>query len=195
MWRRWVCQTRQMPGYLALLRGINVGGHNKVAMSDLRDLANALGLTDVATYIQSGNLVFSSAETDVTSLADALEQEIAARLGVRPAVIVVSAAELAQVIADNPFGDEANPKHLHAVIRRDEVDKHGIQEVAEAVRRAREGGSRDDAVVVGRTLFLRTPDGLGHSELAAQLARSSVQAAGTARNWATVTKLMAMLGE
>ena len=71
----------------------------------------------------------------------------------------------------------------------------GIAAVAAAVERARHAGSRDDAVVVGRTLFLHTPDGLGRSELAAQLARSRVQSAGTARNWATVTKLMTMLGE
>jgi uncharacterized protein (DUF1697 family) len=131
----------------------------------------------------------------VTSTADALEREIAARLGVRPAVVVVSGSELAQVIADNPFPDEINPKCLHAVFRRDEFDKNRIDSVAAAVQRARESGSRDDAAVIGRTLFLRTPDGFGRSELAAQLARSKVQSDGTARNWATITKLMAMLGE
>jgi uncharacterized protein (DUF1697 family) len=183
-----------MPRYLALLRGINVGGHNKVAMVDLRDVAAALGHTDVATYIQSGNLVFTSAEADATSLADELEQEIAARLDVRPAVVVVSEPELAQVIADNPFPQEPDPRYLHAVFRRDEMDKTDIADVSAAVLRARQSGSRDDAVVVGRTLFLHTPDGLGRSELAAQLARTKVQSAGTARNWATVTKLMAILG-
>jgi uncharacterized protein (DUF1697 family) len=184
-----------MPRYLALLRGINVGGHNKVAMTDLRDVAATLGHTEVATYIQSGNLVFTSIETDQPSLADALEREIAARLGVRAAVVVVSGPELARVVADNPFSHETNPKYVHAVFRQDEVDKNGIEEVATAVRRARESGSRDEAAVVGRTLFLRTPDGLGRSELAALLARTKVQAAATARNWATVTKLMTMLGE
>lgn len=184
-----------MPRYLALLRGINVGGHNKVAMTDLRGVAAALGHTDVATYIQSGNVVFSSADTEATRMADALEQEIADRLGVRPAVVVVSKAELAQVIADNPFPDEMNTKGLHAVFCRDEIDKNDIDHVAAAVQRARDTGSRDDAVVVGRTLYLRTPDGMGRSDLAARLARSRVQNAGTARNWATVTRLMAMLGE
>ena len=184
-----------MPRYLALLRGINVGGHNKVAMTDLRDVAAALGHTEVATYIQSGNIVFTSAESDVASLADDLEREVAVRLGVRPAVVVVSRPELAKVIGDNPFPDETNPRYLHAVFRQDEIDKSDIRAVAHAVQRAREAGSRDDATVVGRTLYLRTPDGLGRSELAAQLARSKVQSAGTARNWATVTKLMTMLGE
>jgi uncharacterized protein (DUF1697 family) len=184
-----------MPRYLALLRGINVGGHNKLAMADLRDVASALGHTDVATYIQSGNLVFTSTAADASSLAAALELEISGRLGVAPAVVVISRAELAQVIADNPFPDEVNPKSLHAVFRRDAVNKNDIDDIARAVRRARESGSRDDAVAIGRTLYLRTPDGLGRSDLAAQLARSKGQSAGTARNWATVTKLMAMLGE
>jgi uncharacterized protein (DUF1697 family) len=183
-----------MPRYLALLRGINVGGHNKVAMADLRDIATGLGHTEVATYIQSGNLVFTSADGDAAVLADALEAEIAVRLGVRPAVVVVSAADVAQVIADNPFPAEVNPKYVHAVFRRDHVDKAGKAAVAAAVERARQRGSRDEAAVVGRTLFLHTPDGLGRSELAAELARSSVQSTGTARNWATVTRLMGMLG-
>jgi uncharacterized protein (DUF1697 family) len=182
-----------MPRYLALLRGINVGGHNKVAMSDLRDLAAGLGHAEVATYIQSGNLVFSTAETDPAKLADALEREIAARLGLGPAVVVVSAAELAQVIADNPFPAETNPRCLHAVFRRDAVGPADIAAIAAAAQRAREAGSHDDAAVVGRTLYLRTPDGLGRSDLAAQLLNSRAQSAGTARNWATVARLMAML--
>jgi uncharacterized protein (DUF1697 family) len=182
-----------MPRYLALLRGINVGGHNKVAMADLRDLAAALGLADATTYIQSGNLMFSCAEADAAELADMLEGEIASRLGVRPAVVVLSRGELKQVIADNPFPHETNPKCLHAVFLRDEVGPDRTVAVAAAVRQARTAGSRDDAAAVGRTLFLHTPDGFGRSELAAQLARSSVQATGTARNWATVTKLMGML--
>ncbi len=164
-------------------------------MSDLRDVAAALGHAEVATYIQSGNLLFTSASADVTSIADALEAEIAARLSLRPAVVVMSGSDLAQVIRDNPFPTEANPKCLHAVFRRDVVDENGVAVVAAAVEQARQAGSRDDAAVVGRTLFLRTPDGLGRSQLAALLARSKVQSAGTARNWATVIKLMSMLGE
>ena len=84
---------------------------------------------------------------------------------------------------------------MHAVIHRDAIDASGIARVAATVQRARESGSRDDAVVVGRVLYVHTPDGFGRSELAAQLTRKSVQPAGTARNWATVTKLMTMLGE
>jgi uncharacterized protein (DUF1697 family) len=185
--------TADMARYVALLRGINVGGRNKVAMADLRQCAESLGHTEIATYIQSGNMVFTSPDTSVSGLADALEEAIAARLGVQPAVVVLSRAELAQVMTDNPFPDQTAPKCLHAVFRREELSPEAIAAVAAAQQRARAKGSRDEAVVVGRTLFLRTPDGLGRSELAAQLARSAAQAAGTARNWATVTRLLAML--
>jgi uncharacterized protein (DUF1697 family) len=182
-----------MPRYVALLRGINVGGRNKVAMADLRQVAASLGHTGVATYIQSGNVVFTSPDASVASLADALEQEIARRLAVQPAVVVLSRAGLAQVIADNPFPQETSPRCLHVVFRRQEMTPDAIAAIAAAQQSARAKGSRDEAIVIGRTLFLRTPDGLGRSELAMQLARSSGQTAGTARNWATVTRLMAML--
>jgi uncharacterized protein (DUF1697 family) len=182
-----------MPTYLALLRGINVGGRNKVAMADLRQLAESLGHSAVATYIQSGNLLFASPEPDTTALADALEEGIAGRLGVQAPVVVLSRAELARAIADNPFPAEPDPRRVHAVFRRDERSPAAVEAVARLQQKSRDAGSRDEAVIVGRTLFLHTPDGFGRSDLAAQLFRSSTQAAGTARNWATVTKLMAVL--
>jgi uncharacterized protein (DUF1697 family) len=185
-----------MPTHAALLRGINVGGRNKVAMADLREIVTSLGHTDVATYIQSGNVVFTSTEADTGVLAAALERAIADALGVAPRVVVVSRRELAQVIADNPYPGETNPKCLHAVFRSDDMGADEVAAVAAAVQRARDKGSRDEAQVVGRTLYLRTPDGLGRSELAAQLSRSggalNAGAAGTARNWATVSKLLTL---
>lgn len=182
-----------MPRYVALLRGINLGGRNKVAMADLRQVVASLGHTEVATYIQSGNVIFTSPDADPVRLADSLEQEIAGRLGVQSAVVVLSSEGLARVIADNPFPEETNPRCLHAVFRREEMGPDAVAAIAAAQQRAQDKGSRDEAVVIGRTLFLRTPGGLGRSELATQLARSGGQAAGTARNWATVTRLMAML--
>jgi uncharacterized protein (DUF1697 family) len=182
-----------VPRYLALLRGINVGGRNKIAMADLRLIATELGYTDVATYIQSGNLLFSSDDEDTAGHARVLERRIAEQLGVRPAVVVISATELARAIADNPFPDEANGRLVHAVFRSTEPSAAELARIAEAVGRVRAKGSSDDGVVVGRTLFLHTPDGFGRSELAARLIGSAPPTAGTARNWATVTRLMAML--
>jgi uncharacterized protein (DUF1697 family) len=192
-----------MTRYVALLRGINVGGRNKVAMADLRQIAESLGHTEVATYIQSGNLVFTNTGDSAIGdnaigdsaigLADALEQEIARSLAVRPAVVVLSRADLTQVIADNPFPGESNPKALHAFFHREPITDETIAAVSAAEQRAQAKGSRDEAAVVGCTLFVRTPDGLGRSELAAQLARSVTKTAGTARNWATVNRLLEML--
>jgi uncharacterized protein (DUF1697 family) len=182
-----------VPRYLALLRGVNVGGRNKVAMADLRRIAAELGYTEVATYIQSGNLVFTSADDDTAGLARALERRIAEQLGVRPAVVVLSAAELGRVIAANPFPAETNGRYLHAVFRDTEPSAAEASRIAEAVGRARANGSADDAMVVGRALYVHTPDGFGRSELAARLVSSAPRTAGTARNWLTVTRLMAML--
>jgi uncharacterized protein (DUF1697 family) len=179
-----------MPRYLALLRGVNVGG-KKLAMSDLRDVAEQLGYTGVSTYIQSGNLLFSSEESDRSGLARALKQEIAGRLGLQCDVVVLTGADLSRVIADNPFPDEANPRALHAVLHQLEISQDGRALVAGALERAIAKGCQDEAAVAGRAIYLHTPDGIGRSELAVQLGR--VHKAGTARNWASVTKLMELL--
>jgi len=185
-----------MPSHIALLRGINVGGHNKVAMADLRAVVSSLGHTDVATYIQSGNVVFTSPESNCRSLAVALERAIADALGVQPAVVVLTCDALAQVVAANPFPDEIDPKRLHAAFRMEEPGPDEVDGVAAAVDRARAKGSADEASLVGRTLYLRTPDGLGRSLLAVELSRArgalAARSSATMRNWATVSKLLAM---
>jgi uncharacterized protein (DUF1697 family) len=184
-----------MPTHIALLRGINVGGRNRVAMAHLREVVLGLGHTDVATYIQSGNVVFTSEQADTATIAAALERAIAEHLGVQPKVIVLTRAELAQVVADNPFPDEPNPRWVHAIFRNGPLPPDELAAVADQ-QRAQDQGSDDEARVVGNTLFLHTPGGLGRSELAAQLLRlgssRTAETAGTARNWATVNKLLAL---
>jgi len=185
-----------VPTHVALLRGINVGGRNRVAMTDLRAVVNSLGHTDVATYIQSGNVVFSSGEPDTAAIAAALERAIAEALAVAPRVVVLSREELSQVVADNPYPDETNPRYLHAAFIAERIGPDQLAVIATAQQRAGDKGSRDEATVVGRTLFLHTPGGIGRSELAAQLARTggllAATGSATMRNWATVTKLLDM---
>jgi uncharacterized protein (DUF1697 family) len=182
-----------MPTHVALLRGINLAGRNRVAMAALREVVEGLGHTDVATYIQSGNVVFTSTEADPGTLAAALERAIGDQLGVRPRVVVLSCAELARVVAGNPFGREDNPKLVHAVFWNGPLGPEEHDAVAAAQQRSRELGSRDEARIVGTTLYLHTPDGFGRSELAAQLTKlADDRTAGTARNWATVRTLLAM---
>jgi uncharacterized protein (DUF1697 family) len=185
-----------MPSHVALLRGINVGGRNRVAMADLREVMTSLGYTDVATYIQSGNVVFSTDQTDTAALAADIEKAIAERLTVSPRVLVVSRDDLAQVVRDNPHADEPNPRALHAVFLDADPGPEMVAAVAAAQDKAAQKGGRDTAQFVGRTLFVHTPDGFGRSELAILLSRASgplsPRGAGTARNWATVTKLLSM---
>ncbi len=186
-----------MRTHVALLRGVNVGGRNRVAMADLRDAVTALGHRDVATYIQSGNVVLTSDRPDAEQLATELEAAVAERTGVPAGVVVLAREELAAVVAANPYPDEDDPTKLHVVFARGGTSPEAAEAVAAAAQRAREKGSRDEATVVGGTLYLHTPDGLGRSELAAQLGRpaAGAGAAGTTttRNWATVTRLLGML--
>ncbi len=98
----------------------------------------------MATYIQSGNVVFSAEEPDSKLLAAALEQGIAETLAVAPRVVVLSRDEMAQVVADNPYPGESNPEYLHAVFRSDELGSEEVTAVAVAVQRAKEKGSHDE---------------------------------------------------
>ena len=179
-----------MPTHVALLRGINVGGRNKVAMADLRAVVSGLGHTDVATYIQSGNVVFTAA--DSPTLAADLERAIANSLKVSPSVVVLTRGELAQVVRDNPYPDEPNPKSVHAVFLMS-PSSGTADALAGALRKVEGTGSPDSAQLIGSTIYLHTPAGFGRSKLAELIVQSrAAELAGTARNWATVTKLLSM---
>ena len=183
-----------MPTHVALLRGINVGGRNKVAMTELRLVVAKLGHTDVATYIQSGNVLFSTERSDNTALAEELEQAIAAGLGVSPRVIVLSREDLSQVLQYNPYADEPDPRAVHVIFLNAAPGPDVAAAVTAAVQEVAQRGSRDSAQVIGRTIFLHTPDGFGRSDLAAALTRprppGGASLTSTARNMATVTKLL-----
>lgn len=188
-----------MRTHVALLAGVNVGGHNRLVMSDLREIVMALGLSDVATHIQSGNVVFSSLESGATKLAVTLEEAIADRAGVRPGVVVLSHAQFRAVVDQNPYPQETNPKFLHVDFHRDRIRPDVVAAVTAAEQRAGSKGSRDEATVIGRVLYMRTPDELGRSKLAAELSRPREAmtngAVNTMRNWASVTRLMVLLDE
>jgi uncharacterized protein (DUF1697 family) len=191
-----------VPSHVALLRGVNNLGGKKVAMADLQEVARSLGHTDVMTYIQSGNVLFTpwladgitAGRADNAALAAAFERAIGDSTGVRARAVVLSSEELARCVRDNPYPDEANPKLLHAVFLP-ELPGAGLTAwVASAERHVRANGSRDEARVLGRTVYLHTPDGYPPSELRRVLARAggptSAALAGTARNWATVSRLV-----
>jgi len=192
-----------MATHVALLRGINVGGRNKVPMAELREVVAALGHTGVTTYIQSGNVLFSTPETDNAKLAAALESAIEDRFGLWSSVVVLSRGELAEVLAANPYSDEPDPRLVHVVFRNAEPSHDVLDRIAAAQSAAAAKGSRDTVQAAGRALYLHTPDGFGKSELAQNLfkimtppSKQKKQAlAATARNWATATKLLSLCEE
>ena len=127
------------------------------------------------------------------TLAAGLEQAIDAAFGLQVAVIVLDRAELARVIADNPYPTEPDPRLVHVVFFSEEPGRPVLDRIAEAQRTVAAKHSRDEATVIGRAMYVHTPDGYGRSELAARLGKvGSGAAAGTARNWATVTKLLTL---
>ncbi len=184
-----------MPTHVALLRGINVGGGGKVPMAELRELLTKLGHSDVKTYIQTGNIVFTPSHEDSGQLAAEIKDAIKSSFGVSTFAVVLTKAELDAVIAANPYPDEPNPKWVHGVFLVDDPQQAQHARVADAVAAAAGRGSRDEARIVGKTLYLHTPDGFGTSELAKDLLiknRRDPLASGTARNWSTITKLLAL---
>jgi uncharacterized protein (DUF1697 family) len=186
-----------MPSHIALLRGINVGGRNRVAMPALRDAVSAAGHTEVSTYIQSGNVLLTPrTAASEAALAAELEQVIDDAFGIRPRVAVITRDQLAEAVARTPYPDESNPKLVHAVFFGDKPEKELQAFVDEALDATRHKGSTDEAALVGDVLYLHTPAGLGRSELAVQLGRARgplhAKGSGTARNWSTVTKLLAL---
>jgi uncharacterized protein (DUF1697 family) len=188
-----------MATHVALLRGINLAGKNKVAMADLRALVGELGHTDVSTYIQSGNVLFTAPEgTDCAQAARAMTEAIAASTGVKSPVVVLTRDELAGIHAANPFPDEPDPKRVHAVVLSEPPGPELTAKLAAAVAQSDAKGRRDQVTVIGRTLYLHVPAGYGNSDLAAAVLRivSSPKAGltGTARNWATMTKLLELCG-
>jgi uncharacterized protein (DUF1697 family) len=186
--------------HVALLRGINIGGRNRVAMADLRALVGELGHTDVVTYIQSGNVLFSATgDADAAALALAMTEAIAAKLAVTAPVVVLTRDELADVVAANPFPDEPDHRRVHAVVLSEPPGPDLTARLDAAMAQSAAKGFRDEIKIIGRTLYLHTPEGFGNSDLAATLMRivSSPKAGttGTARNWATMTKLLTLCAD
>lgn len=174
-----------MPVYIALLRGINVGGNRSLKMADLVRTFEKAGASDVKTYIQSGNVVFAHASRAEAKLAGELEAAIAKASGHDVPVILRSTAQLAAVVEANPF-PRAKPEELHVFFMAKQPAA-GALESFDAKPFA-----PDRFELVGRELYLMLPNGLGRSKLAATIARKSPAKEATARNWRTIEKLVAM---
>ncbi|HEV2507411.1 MAG TPA: DUF1697 domain-containing protein [Mesorhizobium sp.] len=176
-----------MNGFVALFSGINVGGNRIVKMAELRAFFEQLGFADVASYVQSGNMVFCSAHTDVTALTTTLQGAFQQRWGFHSRIMVRDAAWLARLVADNPYPEIADdPTKLHAMVLEREPTPEEVARLAEKCT----GPERFK--VKGDVLYLHAPEGLGKSKFAEILPRT-LKVPGTTRNWRSVLALAEMI--
>ena len=171
-----------MTTYVGLLRGINVGGNNKLPMADLRALCEGAGFTDVRTYVQSGNVVFGAKGAEKT-VAQKLHGAIAAATGLDLVLTLRTGAELRAIVAGNPFPAISDGTKLHAMF---------LSAPPGEITVGPDAYPPDTYVVAGREIYLALPDGMGRSKLAEVLGRQKALKGATARNWKTVLALTEM---
>ena len=177
-----------MPAIISMLRGVNVGAHNRIKMDALRALYESLGLRDPQTYVQSGNVVFRTDKRDLLALAKRIEDIIERGFGFRPAIILRTSAELRDVTARNPFASRRGiePSKLlvtflasdPGVAVRDQVLK--IKTDPEELR------------MDGRELYIYFPNGMARPKMSWAMLEKTLKTPGTGRNWNSVTKLLEM---
>lgn len=183
-----------MTRFVVLLRGVNVGGSNRLPMADLREALTRDGLASVRTYIQSGNIVLDSPTDEVEVVAARVRSAIAREFGLDVPAIALTAGELRALAGANPYPNEPDHRRLHAIVLPHPLASEAQGLVALRQEAVAAKASRDTVTVIGRVAYLHTPDGFGTSELARALTsgRSNPLADGTARNWATVTALLTL---
>ena len=169
-----------MAAFVALLRAVNVGGTGKLPMTELKAMCEELGFDAVRTYIASGNVVFTSRKSE-SAVKAALEKRLHAYAGAPVGVLVRSAAEMAEVLADNPFAKKA-PNRTVAIF----LDKAPPADTLSGIR-----GQKNEEVKLGRReIYVHYGDGMGTSKLAIPAAKT-----GTARNMNTIATLAKMAAE
>jgi uncharacterized protein (DUF1697 family) len=175
-----------MTAFVALLRGINVGGNNILPMAELRALLETLGCGDVATYIQSGNLVFRH-DGKAAELSELISGAVNAKFGFRPSVMVLTASEFAAIAETDPFAAlVSDPKFLHVWFLREEATNANTGRMHEIASESEEFRLTESA------FYLYAPDGIGRSKLAAAVEKC-LGVPATARNRRTIGKISDLL--
>ena len=167
-----------MTRYAAMLRGINLGSRNRVAMPALRELFEELGFTDVETYVQSGNVVFSASSKPQ---GHAIAKRIAKDLDVTSPVLIRSATELAEIVQGVPFTGDASA--FHVTLLEDKPKAADVKAIDP------EKFAPDEFKVVGKDVYLRCPKGYGVSKLSNAFWEKKLATVATTRNWKTIANL------
>jgi len=180
-----------MGTYISLLRGINVGGHRKLPMAELRELAEALGWGDVRSYIQSGNLVFTHRAAKTEKLSRELTKAIEERFGFDVPVVTRTRGEWEKAIEANPFIErgDCDPGQLSIVFLSSNPQRDGLTKLEARDLR------NDEFQLIGREIFLHCPDGAANARISITDFERALGASATARNLRTVGKLREMAAE
>jgi uncharacterized protein (DUF1697 family) len=174
--------------YVALLRGINVGGKHKLPMKELVEVFTAGKCNAVRTYIQSGNAVFTCSDAVFKGLRPSVEKKIESRFGFPAPVVLRSREQMAQIVRHNPFLKAGKPEQtLHVMFLADEPGA----DASSKLDPHRSPG--DEFRVIGSEIYLYLPNGAGNSKLTNAYFDSKLSTIGTSRNWATVLKLLDMM--
>ncbi len=173
---------------ISMLRGINVGGHNKIKMDALRALYESLKLQDAQTHVQSGNVIFRSDERDIARLTKRIEEGIERKFGFRPSVILRTVAEMKDVIARNPFAKRRGiePGKLLVSFLASDPGEEGREKVRQMKC------DPEEMRIEGREIYIYFPNGAGRSKLQWAGLGKMLKTAGTGRNWNSVTKMLEM---
>ena len=180
-----------MPVVISMLRGVNVGAHNRVKMDALCAVYQSLKLNDCRSYVQSGNVIFRAKEKNLTALAKKIEDAIEGKFGFRARVILRTTAEMRQAMAANPFAGrrDVEPGKLLVTFLAAEPGAEARSALADFK------AYPEELHLIGRELYIYFPDGAGRSKLPWAKAEQWLKTAGTARNWNSVTKMLAMAEE
>jgi uncharacterized protein (DUF1697 family) len=175
--------------HVALLRGINVGGKNKLPMKELAEIFAKAGCSNVRTYIQSGNVVFSAAAGDSARLPSLITARIATRFGIQAPVTLRTAAQMRQIVGSNPFLEAGAPEsELHVVFLADVPDPRRVASLDP------HRSPPDTFEVRGQEIYLRLPNGAAESKLTNSYFDTRLATISTGRNWRTVNKLLELMG-
>lgn len=176
-----------MQTYISFLRGINMTGHNSIKMTELLALYNNLGYSDAETYIQSGNVVFSSMDdVPVPEIASTIERSILKRFNYNVPVLIRIVEEMRKLISANPFIAQENfePSKMAVLFLYEETTKAQIQKVLDI------DYPPDKFKIVGKEIFIYCPNGFGRTKLYTNFFEKKMGVTGTARNWKTITTIL-----
>ena len=173
---------------IAFLRGINVSGKNMISMDELKKALALLTFNNIRTYIQSGNILFETGETDAPSLEKKIHDRIAEQFGLEVPVVTRSRDELEKIHHDNPFINERTlpVEKLHVTLLKDPVDPDILEKIDTGKYLP------DEFIPAGKEIYLYCPDGYGRTKLTNQFFENKVKSKATTRNWKTIETLLKM---